>query len=52
MLRIDTSAVDREKIEKVMPEVLKADKTLKDKTGAGAEYTGWVTLPRDYDKDE
>ena len=27
-------------------------KTLKEGTGAGMEYTGWVDLPKDYDKDE
>ena len=29
-----------------------AAKTLKDKTGLGSDFLGWVTLPEDYDKEE
>ena len=30
----------------------KALDTVKNATGAGAEYTGWVKLPENYDKEE
>ena len=33
-------------------EILNAKKTLLEKSGAGAEFTGWVDLPVDYDKAE
>ena len=29
-----------------------AAKTLRDKTGLGSDFLGWVTLPEDYDKEE
>lgn len=32
--------------------VTTADTMLREGTGAGSDFTGWVTLPRDYDKDE
>ncbi len=32
--------------------VAAADKMLKDKTGAGNDFLGWVNLPVDYDKEE
>lgn len=38
--------------EKIAPEVEKADKILKDKSGEGNDFLGWVDLPVDYDKDE
>ncbi|MBQ9815025.1 MAG: glucose-6-phosphate isomerase [Lachnospiraceae bacterium] len=53
--------VDFAKTEKYAPEtqylqakenVLSAFKTLTEKTGAGAEFTGWVDLPVAYDKEE
>ncbi|MCL2083283.1 MAG: glucose-6-phosphate isomerase [Oscillospiraceae bacterium] len=41
---IEVNALDRELQE--------AHGRLKNKTGAGKEFTGWVTLPGDYDRDE
>ena len=35
-----------------LPELRRAAAALADHSGAGGEFTGWVTLPRDYDKDE
>ncbi|MDR1692734.1 MAG: glucose-6-phosphate isomerase, partial [Oscillospiraceae bacterium] len=35
-----------------LPQALAAQKTLREKTGPGSEFTDWVTLPGDYDKDE
>ena len=34
------------------PFVAAADKLIREKTGAGNDFLGWVDLPRDYDKDE
>lgn len=36
----------------VKEEALSAAKALDEKSGAGSEFTGWVTLPEDYDKEE
>ncbi len=36
----------------VKEEALAAAKTLDEKSGAGSDFTGWVTLPEDYDKNE
>lgn len=36
----------------IKPQVDLAHNLLHNKTGVGSEYTGWVTLPTDYDKDE
>ncbi len=36
----------------VKEEALAAAKTLDEKSGAGSDFTGWVTLPEDYDKYE
>ena len=52
MLRIDTSAVPAVKLEALLPQTLEAHRKLQTKSGAGAEFTDWVTLPEDYDKDE
>ncbi|MDR0293332.1 MAG: glucose-6-phosphate isomerase [Oscillospiraceae bacterium] len=52
MLRIDTSAVPPQKLEALLPQTLEAHRKLQARSGAGAEYTGWVTLPGDYDRDE
>ena len=49
MIRIDTNAVS---FENLLPEALDAHQKLQKKTGAGAEFTDWVTLPEDYDKAE
>ncbi|MEG2377223.1 MAG: glucose-6-phosphate isomerase, partial [Clostridia bacterium] len=38
--------------EKLENELLKAHDTLLNGTGAGADFTGWVNLPRDYDTAE
>jgi glucose-6-phosphate isomerase len=50
MLRIDTSAVRN--LDAFLPRALEAHGKLQAKSGAGAEYTDWVTLPGDYCKDE
>ncbi|MCC8122894.1 MAG: glucose-6-phosphate isomerase [Oscillospiraceae bacterium] len=35
-----------------IPALKTADEVLRQGSGAGGEYTGWVSLPRDYDKEE
>ena len=38
--------------EALAPRLKKAQEKLQNGTGAGGEFTGWVHLPRDYDKEE
>ena len=38
--------------EALTPGLLKAQEQLQSGSGAGGEFTGWVHLPRDYDKEE
>ncbi len=44
--------VSRDDELQIRPEIEKAESTLKNKTGAGSDFTGWVDLPVDYDKEE
>ena len=44
--------IDAAELSAIEPEVLKAQKTLLEGTGAGNDFLGWVTLPDDYDKEE
>ena len=39
-------------ISALKPYIKAAHDTLHEGTGAGSEFTGWVNLPRDYDKEE
>ncbi|MBO4422810.1 MAG: glucose-6-phosphate isomerase [Clostridia bacterium] len=39
-------------INVIKPEVLAAKETLENGTGEGADFTGWVRLPYDYDREE
>lgn len=39
-------------VEYLEPMVLEAHKMLKEKTGAGSEFLGWLDLPINYDKEE
>ena len=38
--------------ETLAPRLMDAHEKLQNATGAGSDFTGWVHLPRDYDKDE
>ena len=40
------------KLESLKEQAVTAHNTLTGKTGAGSDYTGWVTWPVDYDKEE
>ncbi len=46
------SFVGADEVEGIKPAVLAAKKTLIEGTGAGADFTGWVDLPVNYDKEE
>jgi glucose-6-phosphate isomerase len=52
MLKIDTSAVPHAELDALQPQVMAAHRKLQTKSGAGSEFTDWVTLPGDYDTDE
>ena len=41
-----------EELELIKPAVLAAHDTLHNGTGAGNDFTGWLNLPENYDKDE
>lgn len=47
-----TGFISPENVEAIKEETLKARETLVSGTGAGSEFTGWVNLPVDYDKEE
>ncbi len=38
--------------ERIAPEIRMADKMLREKTGAGKDFLGWVNLPDSYDREE
>ncbi len=44
--------VSEEEIKALAPYIEAAHNTLHQKSGAGSEFTGWVSLPEDYDKEE
>lgn len=44
--------VSEQDIMDLTPAAVNAMKTLHDKTGAGNDFLGWVSLPTDYDKEE
>ncbi len=41
-----------DELSAILPEVQKAFKTVKDRSGAGSDFLGWVDLPVNYDKEE
>ncbi len=55
-VKLETSSlrgfVTSEEIREYQQKVLKAEKQLHEKNGKGGEFTGWVTLPEDYNKEE
>ncbi len=46
------SIVTQQDINNLAPQAVEALNTLNNKTGAGNDFLGWVTLPTDYDKEE
>ena len=43
---------NQEEINQLQSTVTAVDKDLREGLGAGADFTGWINLPRDYDKEE
>ena len=48
---IENFVADHE-FSEMQPLITMADQQLRNRTGAGAEYSDWVTLPTDYDQEE
>lgn len=48
---IENFVADHE-LDEMQPLIKMADEQLRSRSGAGAEYSDWITLPTDYDKDE
>ena len=46
------TTVSTEELEAIKPEVAAAFDSVKNNTGKGNDFTGWFTLPVDYDKEE
>ncbi|MDC2805903.1 glucose-6-phosphate isomerase [Leuconostoc suionicum] len=44
--------VAEHELDEMQPLITMADEQLRNRSGAGAEYSDWITLPTDYDKDE
>jgi len=44
--------VDADGLKSIQKEISAADRALRNKTGKGAEFTGWVELPHRYDEEE
>lgn len=55
-VRLNTGLLGRyvreEEFENLFPQVEMAHDLLHEAQGPGADYVGWLTLPRDYDRDE
>lgn len=44
--------INDEELNLITPQVKLAHELLKNKTGAGSDFLGWLNLPNDYDKEE
>ena len=55
-ISLDSSSVSEfvhdNELSEIQPMVTAADKVLREGTGAGSDFRGWLNLPSDYDKDE
>ena len=47
-----SSFISEEEYAAIYPQVEAAHKQLEAKNGPGSDFLGWMTLPRDYDKEE
>ena len=47
-----SSFIKEEEYQAIYPQVEAAHKMLEAKNGPGSDFLGWMTLPRDYDKEE
>lgn len=46
------SYINEDELSLIIPQVKLAHELLKNKTGAGSDFLGWINLPNDYDKEE
>lgn len=44
--------VDETELENIQAQVMLADKELREGTGAGSDFLGWIDLPENYDQEE
>src|SRR5699024_8771430 len=44
--------ISQEELNNIQAQVTLADKELREGTGAGNDFLGWIDLPENYDKDE
>ncbi|SFC21175.1 glucose-6-phosphate isomerase [Alkalibacterium subtropicum] len=44
--------INKEEVDYMQPQVSAAHKLLREKTGPGNDFLGWVDLPEDYDREE
>lgn len=55
-VRLNTKLCDafvtKEQLEAIIPETEAARRTLESRSGAGSDFTGWLDLPLNYDKEE
>ena len=51
-LNLDYSKVSNEERKQFSAKVKSIHEDIVNKTGVGAEFTDWISLPDDYDKDE
>ncbi|MBQ5833234.1 MAG: glucose-6-phosphate isomerase [Clostridia bacterium] len=50
--RYTSTFLSEKDLKEIQPAVTAAHKTLREKSGAGNDFLGWVNLPEDYDKEE
>ena len=46
------SYINEDELSLITPQVKLAHELLKNKTGAGSDFLGWINLPNDYDREE
>jgi len=44
--------IQQHELDAMKPQILTAHETLKNRSGLGSDFLGWVNLPNDYDKEE
>ena len=50
--RYTSTFLSEKELKEIQPAVTAAHKMLREKSGAGNDFLGWVNLPEDYDKEE
>ena len=44
--------ISQKDLDAISPEIARADKMLREKSGAGNSFLGWMDLPVNYDREE